>query len=95
MQIIWILQNMIWQTKKNLLLQQQLNEATEVRDNKEATQEDVDYAAAKLARIMSSLPTADGNLAYGAAVSTSYVSSWEKLSAVNDGEVLENHLIRV
>ena len=39
---------------------------------------------------MSSLPTADGNLAYGAAVSTSYVSSWEKLSAVNDGEVPEN-----
>ena len=36
---------------------------------------------------MSSLPTADGNLAYGAAVSTSYVSSWEKLSAVNDGKV--------
>ncbi len=66
-----------------------IKEATEIRDNKEATQEEVDYAAAKLARIMSSLPTADGNLAYGAAVSTSYVSSWEKLSAVNDGKVPE------
>ena len=39
---------------------------------------------------MSSLPTADGNLAYGAAVSTSYVSNWEKVSAVNDGKIPES-----
>ena len=71
-------------------LTEAIQEAVTVNDNKEATQEEVDFAAAKLARIMSSLPTADGNLAYGAAVSTSYVSSWEKVSAVNDGKIPES-----
>ena len=74
----WILQKYELTEEDKAALTEAIQEAVTVNDNKEATQEEVDFAAAKLARIMSSLPTADGNLAYGAAVSTSYVSSWEK-----------------
>ena len=51
-----------------------------------------------LQRIMSSLPTADGNLAC-AAVSTSYVSSWEKsksaLSMIIPKRYRKAHIIQV
>ena len=67
-----------------------LNEANAVYKDSEATQTEVDMAAAKLARIIATLPTADGNLAYSASVSTSFVSGHENLSAVNDGKVPED-----
>ncbi len=65
----------------------EIAKAQEVADDKEATQEEVDAAAARLSRIIATLPTADNNLAYSAAVSTTYVSSWESLGGVNDGKV--------
>lgn len=65
-------------------------EAQVVYDNKDAKQDEVDAAAAKLERVMAALPTADGNLAFSATPSTSFVSGWEKLSAVNDGKMPEN-----
>lgn len=71
-------------------LQSVIDEAQAVYDSKEATQGQVDAAADKLAKQIVALPTSDGNLAYSAAVSTSYVSSWEKLAGVNDGKVPEN-----
>ena len=71
-------------------LQAAIEEAQRISDSSEVTQEEVDAAAAKLANLILTLPTADGNLAYSASVSTSYVSSWEVLGAVNDGIVREN-----
>ena len=65
-------------------------EAKAVFGNKEATQEEVDAAVAKLSNLIISLPTKDGNMAYSAAVSTTYVSGWEKLEAVRDGKVPAN-----
>ena len=65
-------------------------EAKAVFENKKATQEEVDAAVEKLSNLIVSLPTKDGNMAYSAAVSTSYVSSWEKLEAVRDGKVPAN-----
>lgn len=65
-------------------------EAQAVYDNKDAKQDEVDAAAAKLERVMAALPTADGNLAFSATPSASYISGWEKLSAVNDGKVPES-----
>lgn len=57
----------------------EIAKAQEVADDKEATQEEVDAATARLARIIATLPTADNNLAYSASASTTYVSSWESL----------------
>ncbi len=71
-------------------LQAAIDEAQRISDSSDTTQEEVDAAAAKLANLILSLPTADGNLAYSASASTSYVSSWENLSAVNDGRIPEN-----
>ncbi len=67
-----------------------LETAQAVYDDSNATQEEIDLAAAILARIISNLPTTDGNLAYSATASTSFVSSWESLSAVNDGQIPED-----
>lgn len=71
-------------------LQAAIDEAQRISDSSDMTQEEVDAAAAKLANLILSLPTADGNLAYSASVATSFVSSWENLSAVNDGAIPEN-----
>lgn len=71
-------------------LQAAIDEAQRISDSSDTTQEEVDAAAAKLANLILSLPTADGNLAYSASVATSFVSSWENLSAVNDGAIPEN-----
>ena len=71
-------------------LQNTIDEAQAVYDDPQATQEEVDMAAAKLARVVAMLPTADGNLAYSATSNTSYVSTWETLDAVNDGRVPDN-----
>ena len=67
-----------------------VEEAQAVYDNKEAKQDEADAAAAKLERIMANLPTADGNMAFSAIPSTSFVAGWESLSAVNDGKIPEN-----
>lgn len=67
-----------------------IDEAKAVLANPKATQEEVDAAAAKLSNMVISLPTVDGNYAYSASASTSFVSSWEKLAAVNDGRVPAN-----
>lgn len=61
--------------------------AQAVLDNKNATQEEIDAAAKELGKVIANLPSKDGNIAYGAQVSTSFVSSWEKLEAVNDGKL--------
>lgn len=71
-------------------LQAAIDEAQRISDSSDTTQEEVDTAAAKLANLILTLPTADGNMAYSASVSTSFVSSWESLSAVNDGRIPEN-----
>lgn len=71
-------------------LQAAIDEAQRISDSSDTTQEEVDAAAAKLANLILTLPTADGNMAYSASVSTSFVSSWESLSAVNDGRIPEN-----
>ncbi|HJA34313.1 MAG TPA: FIVAR domain-containing protein [Candidatus Mediterraneibacter merdigallinarum] len=71
-------------------LQAAIDEAQSVYDDAEAIQEEVDMAAAKLARVIATLPTIDGNLSYSATTNTSYVSTWETLDAVNDGQVPEN-----
>ena len=52
-----------------------IEEAQAVYDNKEATQDEVDAAAAKLERVIASLPAKDGNLAFSATASTSFVSA--------------------
>lgn len=62
-------------------------QAEELLDNREATQEQVDAMSGQLAAAIAALPTADGNVAYSASVSTSYVSGWEKVEAVNDGKI--------
>ena len=70
-------------------LQAEINAAKAVFDDKEATQAEVDLAAARLARIVANLPTADNNLAYSASFQATNVSGWEKAEAVNDGVVNE------
>lgn len=72
------------------ILNAAITEAQAVYDNTEAAQDEVDAAAARLERVMITLPSKDGNLAYSAAPSTSYVSDWEKLSAVNDAVIPDN-----
>ena len=69
------------------MLETALAEAQAVFENKEATQEEVDQAAEKLAKVIVTLPTTDNNLAYTAKVTTSYVSGWESLAAANDGRL--------
>lgn len=71
-------------------LQAAIDEAQRISDSKDTTQEEVDAAAAKLANLILTLPTADGNLAYSASAATSFVSSWENLGAINDGAIPEN-----
>lgn len=68
-------------------LQAAIADAQAISSSKESAQEEVDAAAARLSRLIAALPTKDGNLAYSAGASTSYVSSWESLAAVNDGIV--------
>ena len=65
--------------------QAEIDAAKAVAEDKSATQDEVDSAAARLSRIVATLPTSDNNLAYSATVSTTYVSGWESLDGVNDG----------
>ena len=67
----------------------QISDAQKVSDDKDADQTEVDIAAEKLAKAMTGLAVDDGNLAYCAAKSTSYVSGWESFPAVNDGKIAE------
>ena len=72
------------------ILNTAIAEAQAVFDNTEASQDEVDAAAARLERVMITLPVKDANLAYSATPSTSFISDWEKLSAVNDAVVPES-----
>ncbi|WP_418431225.1 DUF5695 domain-containing protein [Blautia sp.] len=72
------------------ILNTAIAEAQAVFDNTEASQDEVDAAAARLERVMITLPVMDANLAYSATPSTSFISDWEKLSAVNDAVVPES-----
>ena len=72
------------------LLDLAIAKAQAVLSDTVATQEQVDAAAAELNAVIAGLESADGNLAYSAAVTTSFCSSWESLSAVNDGIVRSN-----
>ena len=72
------------------LLDLAIAKAQAVLSDTAATQEQVDAAAAELNAVIAGLESADGNLAYSAAVTTSFCSSWESLSAVNDGIVRSN-----
>lgn len=67
----------------------QIKEAQQVSDDKEADQTAVDIASEKLAKAITRLSSEDGNLAYSATASTSYVSGWESLAAVKDGKTAE------
>ncbi|WP_168735571.1 DUF5695 domain-containing protein [Cohnella fermenti] len=60
--------------------------ASAVIANKNATEEDVAQAVANLLADLRLLTPLDNNLAFAASVSASYTSSWENLSAVNDGK---------
>lgn len=72
------------------LLDLAIAKAQAVLSDTSATQEQVDAAAAELNAVIAGLESADGNLAYSAAVTTSFCSSWESVSAVNDGIVRSN-----
>lgn len=72
------------------LLDLAIAKAQAVLSDTAATQEQVDAAAAELNAVIAGLESADGNLAYSAAVTTSFCSSWESVSAVNDGIVRSN-----
>lgn len=72
------------------LLDLAIAKAQAVLSDTAATQEQVDAAVAELNAVIAGLESADGNLAYSAAVTTSFCSSWESLSAVNDGIVRSN-----
>jgi len=63
-----------------------LANASSVMQNKAATEEDVAQAAQRLVRDLKLLKPINGNMAFAAVVSASYTSSWETLSAVNDGK---------
>lgn len=67
----------------------QIKEAQQISDDKEADQTAVDIASEKLAKAITRLSSEDGNLAYSATASTSYVSGWESLAAVKDGKTAE------
>ena len=67
----------------------QIKEAQQVSDDKNADQTAVDIASEKLAKAITRLSSEDGNLAYSATASTSYVSGWESLAAVKDGKTAE------
>ncbi len=71
-------------------LQAAIDEAQRISDSSDATQEEVDAAAEKLANLILTLPTAEGNMAYSASATASFVSSWENLGAVNDGAIPES-----
>ncbi|OOM70166.1 putative endo-beta-N-acetylglucosaminidase precursor [Clostridium puniceum] len=62
-----------------------VKEASQVVDDSVASQEEVDLAAEKINNVINNLVPKDNNIAYLANVTTSFVSSWEKLEAVNDG----------
>ena len=72
------------------LLDLAIAKAQTVLSDTAATQEQVDAAAAELNAVIAGLESADGNLAYSASVTTSFCSSWESVSAVNDGIVRSN-----
>ncbi len=68
-------------------LEAAIEQAQSVLDNKDATQEEVDAAIEELGKVMANLSSKNGNLAYVAQVSTSFVSAWEKLESINDGKL--------
>lgn len=60
--------------------------------DKGVTQGEVNIAAQKLnLTLLKMTPNVKDNIAYVARTSTSYVSAWEQLSAVNDGIVYDNN----
>lgn len=64
-----------------------LENAKTVLNNSESVQEELDAAAESLGEAIVTCKPVDGNLAYLAGVETSYVSGWEVLNAVKDGEL--------
>ncbi|MEY8516902.1 DUF5695 domain-containing protein [Lachnospiraceae bacterium 29-84] len=72
-------------------VQAALETARAVEGNQKATQGEIDLAAKKLSLALLELtPDVENNIAYVANVSTSFVSTWETLGAVNDGVALKN-----
>ncbi len=67
-----------------------ITEAQALSDDRSATQEDVDAMSDKLTKAVAKLPVADGNMAYTAIASTTYVSGWESLEGIHNGKVPEN-----
>lgn len=68
-------------------VQTALQNAIAVRDNAESTQEALDAAADTLYAAIAACKPVDDNLAYKAKVETSFVSAWESLDAVKDGQL--------
>jgi len=60
--------------------------ASSVLQDKNATEDDVSRAVQKLLTDLRLLKPINNNMAFAAVVTASYTSSWERLSAVNDGK---------
>ncbi len=85
------LKTSLFEENADIILKAAIEQAQKVLDNEAATQEEVDNAVKELGEIIVSLPAKESNLAYNAGVSTSFVSSWERLGAVNDGNLSGSH----
>lgn len=69
-------------------VQVKLEAAQAVAADKGVTQEQIDIACKELNQAIALLvPVIEKNIAYSAAVSTTFVSGWESLGAVNDGVI--------
>ncbi|MFA9463973.1 MAG: DUF5695 domain-containing protein [Velocimicrobium sp.] len=61
-------------------------------EDSSVNQQQVDEATDSLYKTIAGLTPLNNNLAYTAKVSTSYISAWEKLTAVNDGVDADNSM---
>ncbi|QAA32629.1 DUF5695 domain-containing protein [Clostridium manihotivorum] len=68
-------------------LQTVLKEASTVLNDAKATQDTVDTITSRLNNAIASLLPLDNNIAFNASASTSFCSSWETITAVNDNIV--------
>ncbi len=67
-------------------LESALAEAAATLRTPNLTEAEIETAKLRLMSVIGELTPADGNLAYFATPTTTFVSSWESLTAVNDGE---------
>lgn len=67
-------------------LESAIAEATDTLRKSNLTEGEIESAKVRLMSVLGELTPADGNLAYFATPTTTFVSSWESLTAVNDGE---------